>query len=107
MYSYKNSPKEKIENIDLQVVIFGIQLVDLSQLFIIYAVFYYVVNSIFAGIATVVAYFFFRFLEDRRSRQVPFELNRAFSTFCKNFRMIGDYFHSSAHVEFEEEVYRE
>ena len=107
MYNYKNSPKEKIENIDLQVIIFGIQLVDLSQLFIIYAVFYYIANSIFAGIATVIAYFFFRFLEDRRSKKEPFELNRFFSKFCKKFKMIGEYFQSSSIVEFEEEAYRD
>ena len=107
MYSYKNSPKDKIENVDLQVVIFGIQLIDLSQLFIIFSVIYYVINSLFAGIFTILAFLFFRFLEDRRAKKIPFELNIRFSSFCKKFKAFGDYFHSSSNIEFEEEVYRE
>lgn len=107
MYSYKNSPKEKIENVDLQIIIFGIQLIDLSQLFIIYAVFYYTTNSIIAAISTVVSFFFFRFLQEKRSKHEPFELNKKFSNFCKRFKFIGSYFQSSLDVEFEEEVYRD
>lgn len=107
MYSYQNSPREGIENVDLQIIIFGIQINDLFMLFMSYAVMYFCFNSLIGIIATILLFVFFKYMQERRFSHNPLELNRKFSHFCKKFKLVGNYFESSSHLIFEEEVYRE
>lgn len=107
MHNYKNSPKSTIENMDLNIVLMGVQATDLVQMVFIFSASYYMTNIFLSLFLTFISFIFFYIMEKKRTQMEPLELNRNFSKIAKTFPTIGEYFQSSTDIEFEEEVYRE